>query len=49
MNIMLGDLPTEVTEISRRAEELYRRIQGSSNQPVRENRGRRKIEEKDSE
>ena len=43
MNIMLGDLPTgSYREISREEqEELYRRIQGSSNQPVRENRGRR--------
>lgn len=52
MNIMLGDLPTgSYREISREEqEELYRRIQGSSNQPVRENRGRREEwKKKDSE
>ena len=52
MNIMLGDLPTgSYREISRdEQEELYRRIQGSSNQPVRENRGRREEwKKKDSE
>ncbi len=52
MNIMLGDLPTgSYREISREEqEELYRRIQGSSNQPVRENRDRREEwKKKDSE
>lgn len=52
MNIMLGDLPTgSYRELSREEqEELYRRIQGSSNQPVRENRGRREEwKKKDSE
>ena len=52
MNIMLGDLPTgSYREISREEqEELYHRIQGSSNQPVRENRGRREEwKKKDSE
>ena len=52
MNIMLGDLPTgSYREISREEqEELYRRIQGSSNQPVREDRGRREEwKKKDSE
>ena len=52
MNIMLGDLPTgSYREISREEqEELYRRIQGSSNQPVRENRGsREEWKKKDSE
>ena len=52
MNIMLGDLPTgSYREISREEqEELYRRIQGSSNQPVRENKGRREEwKKKDSE
>ena len=52
MNIMLGDLPPgSYREISREEqEELYRRIQGSSNQPVRENRGRREEwKKKDSE
>lgn len=52
MNIMLGDLPTgSYREISREEqEELYRRIQGSSNQPARENRGRREEwKKKDSE
>lgn len=52
MNIMLGDLPTgSYREISQEEqEELYRRIQGSSNQPVRENRDRREEwKKKDSE
>ena len=52
MNIMLGDLPTgSYREISREEqEELYRRIQGTSTPPVRENRGRREEgKKKDSE
>ena len=52
MNIGLGDLPTgNYREISREEQEgLYRLIQGSGNQPVKENRGRREEwKKKDSE
>ena len=43
MNITLGDLPSgSYREVSREEqEELYRRIQGSTNQPFEKNKGRR--------
>ena len=43
MNITLGDLPSgSYREVSREEqEELYRRIQGSTNQPFGKNKGRR--------
>ena len=43
MNITLGDLPSgSYREVSRKEqEELYRRIQGSTNQPFGKNKGRR--------